>query len=192
MKFIKPKRLVFRNLQYRVFAVLILAVCVIGVKYWENYNKRITGRFSVYLQPEPETIIQNRNLLNYDFGSRIASCFNNFEIPPQVCESSKTQARNFILDHWKVKKRAYIILEFNGVDNFSEYYVFIEPDNYGKWQIVWNKEFSDFERGFAKNIFSSFATDIKLEFADIHHFPFKRNYSILVFLNDKGNKVHYY
>lgn len=192
MKTFKTKKIVFKNLQYRILAVLIFAVCVSGIRFWENYNERITGRFLVYLQPESETIFQNRNLSNYDFGGRIMSCFNNFEIPPQICESSQTQARKFILDHWKVKKRAYIILEFNAVDNFSEHWVFIEPDNYGKWQIVWNTEFSRFERGFAKNISSSFATDIKLGFADIHHFPFKRNYSVLLFLDDKGNEIHQY
>lgn len=191
MKSFKSKRIVFRNLHYRIFAVLILAVCVLGIKYRENNNEQITGRFLVYLQPEPETIIQNRNLSNYDFGGRIASCFNNFKIPSQICESSKTQARKFILDHWRAKNRAYIILEFN-CDACSEYYVFIEPDNSDKWQIVWNKELFDFERDFAKNISSSSATEVKQKMADINSYPFKPNYPILVFSDYEGNEIYHY
>jgi len=190
MKFRLSKRFVFNNLRYRIFAVLILAVSVFGIRYWQSFNKPTTGRFLVYLQPEPETIIQNRDLSTYEFGGRVADCFNNFELAPQTCESSKDKARNFILDNWKNKKRAYIILEFNAVDNFSEYYVFIEPDSYGRWQIVWSQEFSAFDRGFAKNISNTYATDVKRKIADEDIYPFKRGYSILVFLNDSGNEIN--
>jgi hypothetical protein len=190
MKFRLSKRFVFNDLQYRIFAVLILAVSVSGVKYWQSFNKPTIGHFLVYLQPEPKKITENRNLSTYEFGGRIADCFNNIELDPQTCESSKDKARNFILDNWKHKKRAYIILEFNAVDNFSEYYVFIEPDSSGKWQIVWSQEFSDFDRGFAENISNTHAIDVKRGIADKDVYPFRHGYSILVFLDGVGNEIH--
>ena len=63
-------------------------------------------------------------------------------MPPYSDEFKQTlevtaQAREFIWDHWTQQRRAYLRLEFTGVDASSTAHLFIEPDDQGRWNIVW-------------------------------------------------------
>lgn len=145
------RKIVFKNIKLRLVAILIFAICSFIVWNWNSNNKSIPTRYLVSLQPEPKTIFQDRDISAYEYGGRIADCFNNFDILAKDCRLAEKQAREFIYKHWQDKKRAYIILEFN-CDVCNEYYVFIEPDKNGNWHIVWREELSYFERGFSSNI----------------------------------------
>lgn len=85
-----------------------------------------------------EDLIQNRDLSLYDIGDGFSNCFNhgfgNSEF--RNCQKQQFQARNFILKHWREKKRSYIIYECSGMDSGSETYIFIEPDGNGEWHLI--------------------------------------------------------
>lgn len=186
------KKIVFNNLQYRIFGVLIFILCIAGVRYWQQpLNESVTGSYLVRLQPELEDIEQNRDLSEYIYGGRIPSCFYKFLIPPQKCEALQEQAREFILDNWKNRNRAYIILEYSGSDVGGENYVFIESDSQNKWQIVWNSDYDYYGRGFQKNIISKYSSNVKR--VDSHkNCITKTTNPILIFLDKNKNLVNCY
>jgi hypothetical protein len=51
--------------------------------------------------------------------------------------SSMEDARAFIWEHWKSKKRGYIQITFNSVDATSTSHIFIEPYTSSVWQVTW-------------------------------------------------------
>lgn len=157
------RKLVFKNIKFRFGAILIFAVCSLIVWNWNSRNKTIPTRYLVSLQPQPETIFQDRDISAYDFGGQIVSCFNNFDIPAKDCQQSKKQAREFIYKHWQDRKRAYLILECSY--HCSAYYVFVEPNKNGNWNIVWRSKYSDFERGFSSNISNEEMTSVVYKIA---------------------------
>ena len=186
----KPgRKFVFKNINLRIAAALFFLVGLFIVSDWQNYNQPAPARFLVKLPPKPETILQNRDLSIYDFGGRIDFTINQLEISAKSRESSQKNARDFIFKHWEEKKRAYIILEFGGVDNFSEFHVFIEPAENGEWKIVWRKKFSDLERGFSSGISSETASWVEYKTAGKEDFPYQTGTAYLIFLDGEGNKV---
>lgn len=54
----------------------------------------------------------------------------------QRMKASVKFARDFIWSHWQQKKRGYLVIFKSSVDAGSDYYIFIEPDQRGDWQIV--------------------------------------------------------
>ena len=192
MKVFLLKKFVLRDFYLRLFAILTFAVGIFAAWNSRLQFEPTQTRFLVYLQPEPETILQNRNLSDYDLGSRSENCFNNFEVKVEECELSRNKARDFILKHWQEKKRAYIVAEFGGVDSFSEYHIFIEPDNKGNWHILWKQEYSDSEREFAKNISTRDMTSVKRKIATEDDHPYKIGTYYLIFLDNKGNSVAHF
>ena len=169
----------------------------IGFIAWQYQTptESVSTRFLIHLQPEPETIIQNRNLSEYDYGGVIPSCFNNFEISVKECEGSKKRARDFILKHWQNKKRAYIIVEYSGSDVFGQQHVFIEPNENNQWEIIWRRD-DDTSiismRGFQSNISVETARFIKTKRAtkENEHYPHKLGTSYLVFLDKDGKHIN--
>lgn len=185
------RKFVFKNIKFRLFAILIFAVCTFTGWSLNSNNKSIPTRYLVYLQPEPKTIFQDRDLSVYDFGGQIAHCYNNFSIPAKECQLSEIQAREFIYKHWQQKKRAYIILGCNG--HCKEYYVFIEPDINGFWRIVWRAEFSDFERDFSTNILNEDITSVVYKIAKEDEFSsYEVGTKYLSFLDKSGKETHIY
>ena len=187
----KIKRIVIRHFLRRFIAILCLSIGVI-VWYWQTPTDSVPTHFLVYLQSEPKTIIQNRNLSEYDYGGIIPHCLNNFEIPIKECEASENRARDFILKHWQNKKRAYIIIEYGGTDVYGEKHVFIEPNNKGQWEIVRREDvgISNFVmRGFQSNIIVETACFIKTKRATEDDYPHKSGTSYLVFLDKNGKEI---
>jgi hypothetical protein len=161
MKIHFRKRLFVSRITSRLIAIVCFIAGMLAVWNWQLPVKReIPSRFLVQLQPEPETITQNRNLFDYERGGRVYDCFNTSSIEFRRCEASRNKARDFILKHWQDKKRAYIIVEFNGVDSFNDYHLFIEPDQAGQWRIVWRKLMSLSHREFTGNIDVSTALSV--------------------------------
>lgn len=183
------KKIVFKNINLRITAILVFLTSLFIVWNWQVYNEPTTARFLVKLQPKSETILQDRDLSVYDFGGRIDNSINNFEISAKSRELAKKNARDFIFKHWQEKKRAYIILEFGGVDNFSEFHVFIEPNSKGEWKILWRKELSDFERGFLPNISNEEMSSVEYKIAAKEDSRFKLGTSYLIFLDNNGEEV---
>lgn len=181
------RKIVFKNFEYRFIAILVFAIC--SLVFWNLNEKSIPSRYLIYLQPEPKTIFQDRDLSTYDFGGQIVDCFNNFNISAQKCHLSEKQAREFIYKHWQNKKRAYIILECNN-HYCPEYYVFIEPDKNGNWRIIWRSKFADFERGFSSNISNEEMISVVYEIAKDDSQGFVTGTKYLSFLDKEGKEIH--
>lgn len=184
MKFM-VRKLVFKNIKLRFVAILIFAVCSFIVWNWNSYNKPIPSGYFVTLRPKPETIFQNRDMSMYDFGGRVTSCFNGRGFQTKDCElSSKNQAREFIYKHWRGKKQAYIILEFDG-EGGGEFHVFIEPDKNNDWYIVWRAEFNDF----SSNVSNEEMKSLKYKIATKDDYPYKVGTKYLSFLAKDGKET---
>jgi hypothetical protein len=84
-----------------------------------------------------EDIIQHRDLSLYEsagpYDGGYFPMFHN-EDPQQAIDLQAT-AREFVWQHWKEKKRAYLIITFHSVDATSTTHLFIEPDDLGVWSI---------------------------------------------------------
>lgn len=183
------KKIVFKNINLRLTAMLIFLVSLFIVWNWQDKNEPTTARFLVKLQPKPVTILQDRDLSVYDFGGRIDYTINQSEVSAKSRELSQKNARDFIFKHWQEKKRAYLIIEFGGFDNFSEFYVFIEPNDKGEWKIVWRKEFSDFEREFSSNVSNQEMSSVQYKIAAKEDHPYKVGTAYLIFLDNNGEEV---
>lgn len=184
MKFM-ARKFVFKNIKLRFVAILIFAVCSLIVGNWNSYNKSVPSGFIVFLRPKLETIFQDRDMSIYDFGGRVTSCFNGRGFQTKDCElSTKKQAREFIYKHWQDKKRAYIILLFDG-EGGGEFYVFIEPDKNNDWHIVWRAEFEDFSSNFQNEEMKS----LKYKIATKNDYPFKVGTRYLSFLDKDGKET---
>lgn len=137
------KRFVARNITFRLIAVAFFVVGIVLVRSHQSQPEQINTRFLIQLEPKPperETILQNRNLADYEIGDSFCVTVELSEIPK--CDAKTEKARKFILSRWKAKKRAYIVYEWSGTDRGGEHHIFIEPDDYGNWHIVERTEFS--------------------------------------------------
>ena len=45
------------------------------------------------------------------------------------------QARSFLWEHWRSRKRAYLVLTLTSVDHTGTSHVFVEPDDSGRWRV---------------------------------------------------------
>jgi hypothetical protein len=140
-------KIVARGMNLRAVAIRCFAVGVIVTWMWNGHSTSSPSRFLVHLEPEPETILEDRDLSDYALGGETQDCFNNFEDEPRECEAQREKARDFILRHWRSKRRAYIEVQFNAIDNFSDHHGFIEPNQHGEWEIVWRSPMYLFNYG---------------------------------------------
>lgn len=113
--------------------------------------------------PEPESIAQDRNLFEYNFGGTFSNCAWMKSPEWRKCAVNNDKARNFILNNWQAKKRAYIVYEWTGVDNGNDFYYFIEPDENGRWHIIkrWEIVFPTYDAGFFQQVKSQDIRDVK-------------------------------
>lgn len=181
------KDLTARNLSYRLVGVLCLIIGVVSAWLWNSFNKTEPTYFAVQLQPKPETIFQERDLSEYDYGGVNGECTNYVNESP--CNESLEPARKFLLDHWREKKRAYAVVQFNCMDCSAVYHIFVEPDKAGRWGVVIRRDNSGWDRGFSRNIQDSRAYTILNRRASAADRPFKRGQSYLIFLNIKGEEI---
>jgi hypothetical protein len=47
------------------------------------------------------------------------------------------EARTFVWEHWRNRKRAYLVLTLSSIDATSTSHVFVEPDGTGRWRVYW-------------------------------------------------------
>jgi len=45
------------------------------------------------------------------------------------------QARSFLWEHWRSRKRAYLVLTQSSVDHTGTSHIFVEPDDGGRWRV---------------------------------------------------------
>jgi hypothetical protein len=45
------------------------------------------------------------------------------------------QARSFLWEHWRSRKRAYLVLTQSSVDHTGTSHIFVEPDDVGRWRV---------------------------------------------------------
>ena len=55
--------------------------------------------------------------------------------PKSNCDENEIQS--IIWQNWLDKKKTYVVITRNSVDAFASNHIFIEPDESGKWCIVW-------------------------------------------------------
>ena len=123
----KIGRYVIRGFYLRL-ALFVLALTIACLPdILSDQADAVSTRFLVQLQPAPETITQNRDLSNYIDSGFSADCFNNFAVKPDVCRAAREKTKDFVAANWREKRRAYSVIGFNAVDNFSEWHLFIEP-----------------------------------------------------------------
>lgn len=147
-----------KNYCYRFrFFLLTLAFGLASVPVFNNLYERWTEIKVDIPQVESETpiivvtenppfyktftqadLIENRDLSLYDSHSAFSNCFNQgFDGSEfRKCQKELPKTRDFIFQHWKEKKRAYIVYEWTGVDCSGDVHIFIEPDNDGEWHII--------------------------------------------------------
>ena len=111
-----------------------MVVCAIGIAI---ACAHLTPQKS--MPKKPNTPTQGRDLSSYDRGERFGcGIVGNAEY--DACVKSIPRARDFLLEHWNQKRRAYAIVEFGSDDALSDSHIFIEPDESGEWHIVWRIE----------------------------------------------------
>jgi hypothetical protein len=106
--------------------------------HFARQGGRITPYPKVWKESTAYTTIdvaQGRNLSRYD----------KFELadpePKTVAarwhDPVLAQARTFIWEHWRDRKRGYLLLTLSSVDHTSTSHVFIEPDDSRRWRVYW-------------------------------------------------------
>jgi hypothetical protein len=89
--------------------------------------------------PTKEKPIADRNVSDYAFGGH-RGCKTPFSRQSPSCQPSYRTARDFIWNHWREKKRAYIVVRITSPDSASDVHIFVEPDDSNVWRIVWRWE----------------------------------------------------
>lgn len=82
-----------------------------------------------------QVIFESRDRSLYDDGGQQGCGLEQRKVSPLKCEQSMKQARRFIWDHWKKRKRGYVAIA-NASDT-SEWvtHLFIEPTAEGHWRM---------------------------------------------------------
>ena len=83
-----------------------------------------------------EAIFESREISLYDDGGQLGCGLEQSKVTRIKCERSLEQARRFIWDHWKKRKRGYVAIA-NASDK-AEWvtHLFIEPGADGSWRVA--------------------------------------------------------
>lgn len=137
MKYLSSKKIVMRGGSLRLIAILCCAIGIITMSNWKTEPNLAV--FTVQIPPklpDPGTILETRDLSNYELGRSFSTCIGVKIKQYKQCEKAMDEGRNFIFNHLKNKKRGYIIHEWSGVDTMGEFHVFVEPDENENWKAV--------------------------------------------------------
>lgn len=134
-----------------------------------------------------EELVENRDLSLYDSGGEFSNCFNHgfSDCEFRKCEQRQSEARKFIFEHWKEKKRGYIVYECSGIDSVSTTHIFVEPDNNGEWSIVLRSA-GDLRD---QNIRETRGFSAKHKRAKSEDYPFYIGTKFLIILNENGGEA---
>jgi len=131
------RRIVFKNLKYRLVALVLILVVSFFVRSYIIANTNTTC-FIVRPTRAPETEIGNRDISLYEFGGYVGNCVRyetkGDAVDANVCKT-REDARAFILDHFKAQRRGYVIVHRVSLYSITPTYFFIEPDVAGNWEI---------------------------------------------------------
>jgi hypothetical protein len=58
-------------------------------------------------------------------------------VSPEQAGENKALARKFVWEHWRLRKRGYLIVTWHGVDAAYSSHYFIEPNPNGAWRIIY-------------------------------------------------------
>jgi hypothetical protein len=89
--------------------------------------------------PTKQTPTADRHLSDYAFGGHLV-CKEAYSRNSPRCQSSYRKAREFIWNHWREKKRAYIVVMITSPDAGSDVHIFIEPGDANVWRVVWRSQ----------------------------------------------------
>lgn len=135
--------------------------------------------------PNKEEIIQNRDISLYDSAGRFSNCMvqtSEFNF----CQQERVEARAFILNHLKEKKRGYIFYRWEGFDSYGDTHIFVEPDENGKWVVV-SRNTGDLR--FQHNISEKKAYIIRYKRAITDSYPFIKGERYLSLLDNEKNEI---
>lgn len=126
------RRVVFRRIRYRLLA---LAIVLLGATLVRYYTNPTVDRYVFYVDIPPplETEVGNRDLTQYDFGGHVENCEQKEE--NKSCFANREEARKFIEDHFKSRRRGYVIIDGASHDLPPTAHFFIEPNETGDWEI---------------------------------------------------------
>ena len=80
-----------------------------------------------------QAIFQGRDMSLYDNGGR---AFKGCDDYPSYCEKPLEKARRFVWQHWKQRKRGYVIVARVSPEAVWETHLFIEPGPDGRWRVA--------------------------------------------------------
>lgn len=192
-------------LRFRIL-LLTLALGLVSVPFFNNLYERWTEIKVDVPQVESETpifvvidnppfyksftqadLIENRDLSLYDSHPAFSNCFNQgFDDSEfRKCQKELPKTRDFIFQHWKEKKRAYIVYEWTGVDCAGDIHIFIEPDNNGEWHIILRSA-GDFRY---QNLEETIGFSLKYKRATVDDYPLEKGTLYLSVRDEKGKEV---
>ncbi|MGI8482374.1 MAG: hypothetical protein ACR2MF_09980 [Chthoniobacterales bacterium] len=93
-------------------------------------------------------IAQGRDLSIYDAGGHL-DCGRSLHRELFDRVQCIAEARAFISEHWRQRRRGYIRLSKDSVDAHATAHIFIEPDSRGVWRIAWRMAHSGIFRPLA-------------------------------------------
>lgn len=107
-----------------------------GKDRFDRLGGRVTRRLNALWKGDSYTvpdIAQGRNLNIYDkVAIRDGEIFHPLE---RWGNPILARSRQFLWEHWRDHRRAYLTLTQSGVDYTSTYHIFVEPDDIGRWRI---------------------------------------------------------
>jgi len=190
-------KLTAHNVHLRLIALSTLFIGMLAAWNWQSFDN--SGEKSLAVQIVPvfsenlptETEMQERNPADYEAGGRFSNCPGKISSELAECTANFDRARNFILQNWQNKQRAYIVYEFTGADMSCDVYFFIEPDEKGEWRIVerWQTSYLSFDGTVVSKIYENITYQIRM-----HPVPKKSDKSYigkfyLSFSDRAGNKI---
>ena len=157
---------------------------------------QVNSETPIIITPKPiltKELIYKRSLISKD---RDLSQFDNGGTYTDQCLSQSVEnncktiidARKFILKHWKEKTRAKIKYEWSGVDTEGDIHIFVEPDDKGKWRIIWIDKYYGFDLQDRDNLRMEEFYSVKFKLAKNDDFSEIGNY-YLSFSDENGKEI---
>ena len=125
------------------------------------------------------SIAQGRDLTIYD--QEVSQCCWRLD--------STVKARAFLWQHWREKRRTYLIVTFIGLDSVDKAHIFVEPDEHGEWHVIWRREsIIPPRRGSIVDDMPDIRS-IELRSVDERDYRYKGGHCILFFIGKDGKEV---
>jgi hypothetical protein len=129
-----------------LFLALLSDVSIGQAKRTRNLDR---ARINSKGELTSNSIRKNMSKYRYDNGGHFECNLLAFNIRKQKeadpCDEKKV--RDFIWDHFTLKRRGYIRVRYSGIDAGSVEHLFVEPQRDGKWIVTrWSVGYSAYSR----------------------------------------------